>query len=279
MPKIPNPFNYFLRLRFFTQFGLIGLILGMVIFGVSNFEFSRPHPNQENNEIIREFIGKKILFILSDLETEDYESFESRINYLLQDKTVSKDINKEIMDRVFYYLVSYPDIDMRAIDYILSHGQDINAPDPNNRSTILRRILKKPDLKILSYFIDHGLDANSIVYLENNDTGLMYVALNRMNIDYSLSAAELLLKHGANINLIDNRGYSALMHAVCIHSRTYSYDNPKFVDSTNKMVEFLIQNGADVNFDARNGDTALSLAEKNHFDEAAAMIKAAGAKQ
>ena len=65
----------------------------------------------------------------------------------------------------------------------------------------------------------------------------------------SLKTVDFLLERGANINLKDNDGMTALMHV--------SY-NSKF--SSNKTVKFLLERGANPNLQDKNGHTALMMA-------------------
>lgn len=83
---------------------------------------------------------------------------------------------------------------------------------------------------------------------------------------YSTAAiVELLLKYGANINLLDDSGETALLKAV---------ENNK-----TDIIKVLIQNGADLNVMTGAKINALYIAEQKKNTEAIELLKKAGAHQ
>ena len=70
---------------------------------------------------------------------------------------------------------------------------------------------------------------------------------------------ELLLKQGANANLQNEDGYTALLIAV---------------SSGNKeIVQLLLENGADINIKNIDGKTAWSLAEERNYSKIVDLLK------
>ncbi len=72
-------------------------------------------------------------------------------------------------------------------------------------------------------------------------------------------AALLAIESGADINFIDENGFTPLMI-----SSNFGRE---------RIVKLLIRRGADVNLKALNGDTALSISEAKNYSEIAEMIK------
>ena len=84
-----------------------------------------------------------------------------------------------------------------------------------------------------------------------------------------VEAIEALVAQGAEVNVADKAGNTALMTAVFFSLRGGHV----------KAIEALVAKGAEVNAADENGDTALSLTRDNGHEEAAEALEAAGARE
>ena len=111
-------------------------------------------------------------------------------------------------------------------------------------------IIREGKVKEIKWFLDNGANPN----LQNNagTTALMY-ASRYSNTDSNLETVKLLLDHGADLNLQSNTGWTALI----LSSR---YSN---TTSNPETVKLLLDNGANPNIQDNNGWTALISASRH----------------
>jgi uncharacterized protein len=107
------------------------------------------------------------------------------------------------------------------------------------------------DLAAMKLLVDHG--ANPTLPTASHDTPLMaatgvgWAAYWTSNAPYSrLDAAKFCIDHGADVNVKDAKGYTAL------HGAAFRGDN--------EMVKYLVSLGADVHARTKDGDTVADLA-------------------
>jgi len=109
---------------------------------------------------------------------------------------------------------------------------------------------KYSNVDVLQMLLENGANPN----LQDNygDTALT-LASRYSNIDSNIETVKILLENGANPNLQNNDGYTALMLA----SRNSN------TDSNIETVKILLENGANPNLQNEYRNTALILASKN----------------
>ena len=97
-------------------------------------------------------------------------------------------------------------------------------------------------------------------------TALMYASKNS-NYTSSEETAKILIEAGANVNLLNEDGYTALMLV----------SESEVIQCSNEMVKMLIDAGTDVNIQGNDGNTALMLAfEYGSFGDIVEMLIEAG---
>ncbi len=91
-----------------------------------------------------------------------------------------------------------------------------------------------------------------------------------MHGDYEVAhkEAELLLKNGLGINEVDDDGFSYL-HYLCFYSVEDVKEKPDF----EKMAQFFIDKGIDINLKSESGNTALDLCEGNERVKSAKFLR------
>ena len=134
----------------------------------------------------------------------------------------------------------YPDI----ISILLENGADVNFPTINNRTALFIACLKR-HTESVRILVQHGCDLN-LQSMENDEfkTPLMK-AIERGEDEI----VEILIDAGANVNLQDKFGMSALMMAA-YYARTHA-------------IRRLIQAGANLELARHNGGTAFTISVQN----------------
>lgn len=151
------------------------------------------------------------------------------------------------------------------MDVFLAQGADINnencfhgSQTPlMNTVAIVNRYVDTPAL--VKYLLQHGADVN--YQNKNGNTALMYAvdaSVDRLYGDPEslIQNVAMLVEKGAKTNLADNDGDTALFYAV---AKGY---NEKSWGRFQRMVGYLVKNGADVNHQNKRGLTPLMLAAK-----------------
>lgn len=142
--------------------------------------------------------------------------------------------------------------DLNKIE-LLATPDTINQQDDHGWTALMLAVLNKDtvDIKILELLLQKGADVN--IRDMHGSTALMHAT----TLAY-LPAVELLLKYGADVNTQDDYGYTPLM--------AFSHRNP--TEYNLKIAKLLLDHGADVNLQNKSGDTALIQASKgrDEFD-------------
>ena len=113
---------------------------------------------------------------------------------------------------------------------------------------------KNGDLEKVKLLIENG--ANIEVKDNNGDTALILASYYRR-----LEIVKYLVEKGANINATNDNGWTSLMYA------------SKYGEL--ETIKYLLENGADVNIKNKNGNAALDLAKIEDIKE---VLRKAGAK-
>lgn len=160
---------------------------------------------------------------------------------------------------------------LKNLKMLIDAGAKVNEPGWENK-TALFHAEKLPVMKLL---IDAGADVNAVD--SENSTPLIYAlkaasswihkedtAYIREKQKIVPAQVELLLKSGANVNLADKWGRTALFYAI--------------QNQYEKAVELLIKAGADVSHSDNSSLCPLNYALDTNNEKIIAMLKNAGAK-
>ena len=181
---------------------------------------------------------------------------------------------------------------------LVNKGVDINYQDKTYGSTPLILACQYGFVDIAKFLIEKGADVN--LQANNGYTPLIAAA------GVSEELTDLLLSKGADLQLKLEDGTGAFTTAIVgiLMERVTTTAAKKLLDKgadinespkngraegytvlmmaarNNKpdLVKFLVKNGADVNLKAKDGSTALSLAEKEKDDAIVKLLKELGAK-
>uniref|UniRef100_A0A914D403 Uncharacterized protein n=1 Tax=Acrobeloides nanus TaxID=290746 RepID=A0A914D403_9BILA len=129
-------------------------------------------------------------------------------------------------------------------ELLLKHGADIEIQDKDGWTSLMEAVLYKR-ISIVRYLLEQGSDPNR---KDNRDkTALHHAAL---NLKDNKLIVELLLKHGADINIQDKDGWTSLMRAVSINNIN--------------IVRYLLEQDADPDKINANGNTALHIVRSTY---------------
>lgn len=188
--------------------------------------------------------------------------------------------------------------DFEKTKELVNKGVDINYQDKSYGSTALILACQYNFVDIAKFLIENGADLN--LQANNGYTPLIAAA------SVSVELTELLLSKGADIKLKIDDGSGALTTSVtgilsgrvttavvemllekgadinesATKGAAEGYTVLMMAARNNKpeLVKFLVKNGADVNLKAKDGNTALSLAEKEKDEAMVKLLKELGAK-
>jgi ankyrin repeat protein len=129
----------------------------------------------------------------------------------------------------------------QAVGVLLEHGANINLPDHEGQ-TALHEASRRGDTDIISIILKHGPDVNA---LDNNGSTPLRLAISDV-ISWDVEGVVgLLLEHGANINLPNCQGQTALHEAS--------------LRGIPDIVHLTLNHGADVDAQDNDGSTPLHL--------------------
>lgn len=192
--------------------------------------------------------------------------------------------------------VIYQDLD--KVKELVEAGVDVNFQEENYGSTALILACQYNFADIAKYLIEAGADLSK--QAKAGHTALIAAA------GASEELVNLLISKGADISVKLEDGTSAFTFSIIgVLSERIGFENAKTllekgadVDETQvsgeaagytclmmaarnqrpDIVNFLVENGANVNAKAENGNTPLSLAEEENDQEMVALLKELGAK-
>lgn len=148
---------------------------------------------------------------------------------------------------------------IQAAKLLIENGADVNAKDRIDDSPYLYAGARG-HLDILKMTLLHGADITSV----NRYGGTALIpAAERGHVE----AVEILILAGVRVDHVNNLGWTALLEAVILGDGTQDYL---------KIVNLLLQAGADPNLSDKQGVTALAHADARGYREIATALRQAG---
>ena len=147
---------------------------------------------------------------------------------------------------------------------LLSYGADPNVRDYRGATALHHVVLHRDALRIIPLLIEKGADVNAAADGWSGETPFLFARRLFMQRQDSVQGADvlrLLARLGADINAVDNEGYTLLIHAV--------------VNDKPDLVALMVELGVDLMVRTREGQTASDWAEELGFVDIAEMLEAA----
>lgn len=148
--------------------------------------------------------------------------------------------------------------------YLIENGADINLKTGTGHTPLMAAASGSEDL--FNLLISKGADP--LVKLENGTSAFTMLITGVLMDRVPMTAADKLIELGADVDESSTtggtKGYTCLMMA----ARNQRPD----------LVKYLVENGADVNARAGDGNTPLSLAQKEEDTEMVNLLKKLGAE-
>lgn len=242
------------------------------------------------------------LFVSTDLFPQETELFskvsDNDIAGVKELIAAGADVNYQKDDMMGYTALGLAK-DTVMMEVLISAGADINHQDNRTGYTHLMNALNGSNTMVAGFLIRQGADIN----IKSNDGATALI----LACGCSEDIAKQLLEKGADIHALTDKGNGVFTQCAIVGLRreTVSYKFAEYllaqgadIDEANttswykgytplfwavssgddKLVSFLVKNGANVNAIAVEGKTPLSIATEAGYTNIVEILKAAGAK-
>ena len=170
------------------------------------------------------------------------------INLLIEN---GAEVNKQNADRetpILHAVYASENTNIKNLKEILKHGADVSVPNADGVTPLLRAATRSEDLsEIIQLLSDNGAELNQR-YDDGNTSTLTYC----IHFDANINNIQTLIKNGANVNLLTNNKWSALMEAI--------------VRKDKNVIQLLLDNGADANITTEYDNTGLMYLARDEND-------------
>lgn len=177
------------------------------------------------------------------------------------------------------------------IKMLIAAGADVNATDNDGNTALIRVMSEWSDsdganedrIEMIDILVAAGADVNATN--KKGETALMSIHLEDFT-DYD-SIVKKLISVGADIDATDNQGRTVLMDFVNKVSEKEAalpahddYESESLsMEQIKSFLKTLLSSGVNINAKDKDGETALTLAQKAGNKEIVQLLKAAGAKE
>lgn len=137
--------------------------------------------------------------------------------------------------------------------YLTAHPETVDYQNHQGITALMIASLEsgnKSTEKTVEILLKHGVNVN----LQDED-GWSSLIFSMQNEYSTVGTVKILLENKANVNLCDNDGFTPLMHIFLKYS----------CEKTLEIVKLLLEYGADVNLQDQDGNTALFFAFINNY--------------
>ena len=151
------------------------------------------------------------------------------------------------------------------VTFLIDNKADINLQEKNGKTALM--VSAGVSEELFNLLLSKGADPK--IKASDGTTALTEACMGILRENVSLVVVQTLIDKGADVDEAPEsgraEGYTCLMMA----ARNKQPD----------LVKLLVKNGADVNKVAKDGKTALSIAEKKEDNEMISLLKSLGAKK
>ena len=179
----------------------------------------------------------------------------------LLEASATKDSKKEVDPQLLVNAAQ--DGNVETVKMLLAAGVDVNARDKYYKQTALYEAVVSGSPETVFALLSAGADVNARPDENFNFGETPLIAASTKNAEI----VKLLIDEGADVNIKNSQGQTALMMAAFWHTNNID------------IVKMLLDNGADVNAKDNQDKTALDYAKKEKHTKIANLLKQYGGKQ
>lgn len=107
---------------------------------------------------------------------------------------------------------------LEGVKYLISLGADVNYKYYENNITCLSVAISGSTIDVMEVLLENKADVNHVL---KNGLSMLHLVSERVTLDAEKAMATALIKHGANVNAVDNMNRTPLHH-LCMHQHDFA---------------------------------------------------------